>query len=364
MSHEAESLRPRRRWRWKLLALCLAGLLSCASIVVAELAVRCLFPSINYQDTDACLLSRRSQLGYQWRPSAAGYCFGEYVHIDESGCRSLEFDKSAGETWLILGDSVAFGVGVPARETFVGRVERALPSVHLRNASVVGMNLDGQLAKARELLASDPSIRRVTLFYCLNDLEDVAGDLATETPEKLSSIADLSPEQSSLGERVRGFLRSRSKLYLLLKGQFTDRSQTYFWCDYARYASAGGATLVGFDRIDAMSRLAAQHGAHFEVVLLPYEYQLRAGRDELWAPQRQLSAYLSEHAITYHDARDWFEPQADSRQWYLYGDPMHFSSAGHRQIASCWLRSIREGDSQPQGHLVARPVDEPTTSTR
>lgn len=364
MPQEAVSPPPLRQWRWKILALCLAGLLSGVSLVVAELTVRCLLPAINYQDTDARLLNRLSNAGYQWRPGASGYCFGEFVHIDESGCRRLDFQKDSDVTWLVLGDSVAFGVGVPACETFVGRVERALPEVHLRNASVVGMNLDGQLARARELLTSDPSIRRVTLFYCLNDLEDVSGNLDTLAANETRSVADLSSEHGSVSERVRGFLRSRSKLYLLLKGQLTDRSQTYFWCDYARYTNAGGATLVGLDRIEAMSRLAARHGSRFEVVLLPYEYQLRAGRDELWGPQRQLSAFLSERGITCHDARDWFDPQLDSRQWFLYGDPMHLSSAGHRQIASRWLRSIREGDLQPQEHLVARPVDEPARSTQ
>ncbi|MBX3414971.1 MAG: SGNH/GDSL hydrolase family protein [Pirellulales bacterium] len=354
----------RRRWKWRLLALGFAGVLSCAMLALAELGTRCLFPAVNFQDTDATLLVRTAQAGYQWHPSASGYCFGEYVHIDESGCRDLEYRKPARQTWLILGDSVAFGVGVPAAETFVGRVERALPEVHLRNASVVGMNLDGQLAKAGEMLRQDPSIARVTLFYCLNDLEDVSGEVSTAPRCEAGSVANLALEQSGFGERLRGLLRSRSKLYLLLKGQLTDRSQTYFWCDYARYTDAGGGSILGFDRIEAMARLAEQHGARFDVVLLPYEYQLRAERDDLWAPQEQLAAYLRERGIKYHDARPWFATTEGSRQWFLFGDPMHLSAAGHRQIASGWLRSMRDVESQPQGHLVARPVDEPSTSTK
>lgn len=361
MSRDANAPSTRTSWRHSMCAAGLCLLLACGALGLAELAVRGCFPAINFQDTDATLLYRHPQTGYQWRPNTAGFCFGERVQIDAAGCRDLQYSKAASEHWLILGDSVAFGVGVPAAETFVGRVERVLPKVHLLNASVVGMNLDGQLATAQAMLASDTAIRRITLFYCLNDLEDVSGESATSAPHEASAIDDLSPRTTSVGERVRGLLRSRSKLYLLLKGLLADRSQAYFWCDYARYGSSGGATSLGLDRLAAIAELASARGIPFEVVLLPYEYQLRAAREELWAPQREVAAYLAQRNIRCHDARHWLNVAGhESREWYLYGDPMHLSSAGHRQIASHWLRSMSEVTPLPT--QIARPAEPPLTS--
>jgi hypothetical protein len=149
---------------------------------------------------------------------------------------------------------------------------------------------------------------------------------------------------------------------LLLKGSLADRSQTYFWCDFHRYSTAGGGAPAGLDRILSIGQLAAQRGILFEVVLLPYEYQLRAGEEELWEPQRQVSSYLASYDITCRDARSWFEDGTkDSRKWFLFGDPMHLSAAGHRAVASAWLRVIAQG--APQEHLMARPIAPPTTAT-
>ena len=114
----------------------IAIVITVALFAAAELAVRLAMPNVNLQGTDHDLFAERV-----WGPSvgmranASGSCFGTDVAIDASGCRTIGAPASATRRWLVLGDSVAFGVGVASAETFVRQAAsaRARRAYHARS---------------------------------------------------------------------------------------------------------------------------------------------------------------------------------------------------------------------------------------
>ena len=124
----------------KRIVLLLFSILFCLVILlVLEGVTRVLLPEINFQDSDRALL-RPLAYGdsYGWEPNATGICFGKQVAIDEYGFRRLTAPQNYGSSWLVLGDSVAFGVGIGAEDTFIQLLQNNLPHTRVWNTSVIG----------------------------------------------------------------------------------------------------------------------------------------------------------------------------------------------------------------------------------
>jgi hypothetical protein len=314
-----------RTWRSRA-ALFAAGLGGGVVLVgVLELAVRFSCPWIPLQEIDKRLFAKASEkTGFEWMPGARGLAHGVEVEIDEAGCRAMDGPSAYDEAWLILGDSVAFGIGVPVEQTFAGLAQSAHPDVKLWNAAVVGMYATGYPEAARRMFAVDPKIRRVTLFYCLNDIP-------YGTPWSSGGV------EAVLGTLNQTF-RTRSKLYRLIAGLAGHGVVQYFLGDYARYRNIEERAEQVFAPIAEAAAIAAHNGAAFEVILMPYEPQLRAQNPEYWSPQESVNAYLVARGITVRDARTWFgDDPAGAHRYYLFGDPLHFNARGHDTVYRKWL---------------------------
>ena len=292
----------------------------CVLLLVLEFVVRLAFPDINHQDTERSLFlaPTAGQNLVHWRPGAAGISFGEAVQIDEFGYRDLKGGAAAAkQSWLLIGDSVTFGVGVDAKDTFAGLLQAANPAVKVWNTAVVGYGVDDYLDVVKEFLAKPTPPSQVILVFCLND---PAGRF------------HLGTEAVPVSEKILGRLR-QSKLYMLMKGNLTDRSKTYFANDRALYDAANPAFRRTIQVLRETHALLSRAGIPFLVVVLPYEYQLRRKDEGDLVPQRLLTAKLHELGIPTSDLYDAFAASGrPSGELFLYADAMHLSREGHELV--------------------------------
>ena len=290
----------------------------CLLLVALELIVRWSFPGINHQDAELSLLLPPGPGGglVRWRPNASGIVFGESVRIDPFGYRDLHGGTSAsGSSWLLVGDSVTFGVGVDAKETFAGQLQAEHPEIKVWNSAVIGYSIGDYLDVVREFLAKPTLPSLVILFFCLND------------PAPRFQLAS---GPVSMPEKVLGLLRRHSKLYMLMKGTLADRSKTYFLNDLAYYDAANPAFRQTVEALGEIHALLTKAGIPLLVVVLPYEYQLRHKDAKDLAPQRLLDAKLHELNIPTLDLYDAFAASGrPSTDHFLYADAMHLSREGH-----------------------------------
>lgn len=332
---------PLRLLRWLGFAVYLVVMVS-VLLVAVEFLVRWSFPHINFQDAERSLLLPPAPGGslVRWRPGASGVVFGESVKIDRFGYRDLQGGASVtGPSWLLLGDSVAFGVGVAAKDTFAGKLQAAHPAIKIWNSAVIGYSVGDYLEVVKEFLAKPTPPSLVILFYCLNDPAPRFQLPAGPVP---------------LSEEVLGLLRRHSKLYMLMKGILADRSKTYFLNDFAYYNAANPAFRQTVEVLGETHALLKKAGIPFLVVVLPYEYQVRQRDAKDLAPQRLLDSKLRALGIPTLDLYDTFAASArPSKDLFLYADGIHLSREGHdlvfRAVSSRLAKAeARQPFSRPQ----------------
>ncbi|MDX1419579.1 MAG: hypothetical protein R3181_06385 [Rubricoccaceae bacterium] len=321
-------------------------------LLLLEAGVRLARPDIGPAATDAALVADRRFVDATGRstglrPGARGTSNGALFSIDARGFLryrgNAALPDSAG-AWLLLGDSVAMGIGVPPDATFAGLLALSADSVRVLNPSLIGYSHADYLRVLRTLLADDAlRIRRVTLVWCLNDPYPETG--SRDPGQGLRTVA---------GGTVAA-LNRHSRLYRLLKSVALDRPLAYYEHDRQFYtphadalASARPAPDAPFytdalpsalESLAAMRALCAARAIPFEVVIVPYEPQLRppspGSVEGERLPQRLLLGHLETLGIPALDLAPAFVAAApdDPSTLFLWADGIHLSPRGHAVAA-------------------------------
>lgn len=308
-----------------------------------EGGVRLLHPEITETGTDRRLFVDSVYAGSPGlRPHAAGTSNGARFTVGADGF--WRYTAAADTTrpgWLFLGDSVTMGIGVDPDATFAGRIAARQDTARILNPSLIGYSSRDYRALLEALTDSTaaafrPDLRRVTVFWCLNDVYPLPDSVQVDTA---TAPADPGQAVRRLGGPVLTFIRRHVRTYHWLKAGLFDRPRVYFEHDRRLYAGAPfEAALADLRRMQA---LAARHGLAFEVVLLPYADQLRraaSAEADAFAPQAAMQERLRAAGLPVYDAAPYLRAAAARMaggplDLYLYGDGIHFSAAGHARVA-------------------------------
>jgi lysophospholipase L1-like esterase len=282
-----------------------------------ELVIRMIFPQINYQGIQASLfLEDRFNQTMGLVPNSSGEVFGKEVRIDQYGFRQMDSPTHYDASWLFLGDSVTFGVGIEQERIFPQLIQNHFQQTKIWNTAVAGYSTLNYLDVVRAFLRDDRNdIEKVVLFFCIND---VYGNLS------------LKPSDASVKDQLLSFLRANSKLFLFLKKRFFDRSKAYALFDISLYAGDNPKIREHLNAVVEIKAALDKAKIDFLAVILPYEYQLRV--KGLKAPQTLLNDFFAAHDIASVDLYEDFTAR-DSEDYFLYGDPMHLSVLGHETVA-------------------------------
>lgn len=197
--------------------------------LLCEISIRYLVPKIQPQATSrAIVVDSLYHATHGLRPLSSGTTNGVPVAVDAFGFRksAIEVDTSK-SSWLLLGDSVTFGLGVAADSTFAARLQTLLNSVNILNAAAIGYNINCYRDVFQSLFVAKKipfQIDRVLLCWCLNDVYSNVPDLATPGGKMRFLFAD-----------GLSWLRTHSRLYYFLKTLFFDRPKSYYLFDAAFY---------------------------------------------------------------------------------------------------------------------------------
>jgi hypothetical protein len=340
----------RRRLGELLLVL---GSLAVVALIggAAELAVR-IFSSVDLVGN-----SRNLFVAKAWgkshgnAPNVEAISFGARVYTDSNGFRVAQGadrnDDGRSEAILLLGDSVGFGPAVSEPETYAGLLRTRFPAQRVYNSSVIGFATQDYRNFVEAFVPAHPEVSSAVLVYCLNDV-------TTTSARNIDRLVgkDEPAGEPSLTERLRSwtwisdandYLRSRSKLYLLIRHRLLG-TQTRDWKEVLRlYADGREADVEQAVRdVSEVAELLKQRGIPLVVVIAPFEYQLRKPEDpDSQVPQRELTERMSRAGLEPIDPRPAFTADHPSSDYYLSYDAMHFSAAGHRVMADVIDQALR-----------------------
>ena len=155
--------------------------LSLATLLVLALAAEVLLRVSGYQPIQNPMGPRwmyraDPELGFALTPGFAGrHVHPEFevrVEVDERGLRDIPYAGEPARRVLVLGDSMVFGYGVEAEETFCELLQQDLEDVEVVNAGVSGYGPNEQVVLLERLVEPlDPDVI-VSSFFFANDLRD------------------------------------------------------------------------------------------------------------------------------------------------------------------------------------------------
>jgi len=297
-------------------------------ILLLEAGIRIIFPNIKSQSIDRnIIIDNKYYNSPGLKPNTHGTVNDVMFYIDKYGFS--KFFSSVNESkkaWLFLGDSVTMGIGVENDSTFAGRVHNLSKMHNVLNPSTIGYNLRDYVNIVQYFVVEKKlnfNIHHVTLFWCLND---VYSDISSfDTPGGNVRLI--------FGDLLR-YVRFKSRIYLLLKNIFFDRAKSYYFFDAAFYDKNNNNFQSSIQNIKRINKLCKDRNIYFEIVLLPYEYQLRFKSEDNLKPQSLMKRELIADNVCVLDPIDYLISQKQkSKKFYLFGDGIHFSDFGHKIIS-------------------------------
>ncbi|MDC1068757.1 SGNH/GDSL hydrolase family protein [Candidatus Kapabacteria bacterium] len=284
-----------------------------------EFGLRAFSNDINLQSTDKELLkSGMYGESFGLKPLSKGESFGAVIQSDSFGFRKSSVPvKSDSNSILIIGDSVTMGVGVDSDSTFVGKMALLLENkdVGLLNFSLIGYNIYDYFNTIK-YATENYNFKKCVIFYCLNDLTNDSKIIGAESKTILSDVLK--------------FLKSNSYLYMWAKSTFADRQMAFYEFESDNYQVEKNITEFEVKLQEIKSLLSNKE---LQIVILPYEYQLRMEIPDL-SIQDRIKSILQKNEIEFFDLFEQLkESEIESEKLYLYADGLHFSNLGHRKIA-------------------------------
>lgn len=165
------------------------------------------------------------------------------------------------------------------------------------------------------------------IFWCLNDVYTNVPDFDTPGGKLRFLFADW----------LR-FVRTHSRLYYFLKTIVFDRPKSYYRFDKSFYQNEKREFQNALQIINKINAVCRAQQISFDLILLPYEYQLRTGD---FAPQSFLRTALQNEVTLFSPFQSDAIPPENSKAFFLYGDGIHLSNLGHRYLAQCLLDYLR-----------------------
>jgi len=320
------------RWKQKILAVAFSIALIALVLGLGEVLCR-VFLNINLRKTsqDFVVISDEGSVVAN-APNATGTSFGVTVFSDENGFRvppSYALGSGKPED-LLVGDSVTFGVGVPEEETFAGRLRTAFPEREILNSGVVGFGIPDYVRVIDRELASRSKLENVYLFYCLNDFHSPDIYEPKSKPQSLFGQFKRSIANAFVG--MNEFLGPRSKLYVLVTALVIDPASQYYRFDLQLMDVPEQRFEVVMAPLAELGKSLEKKGIKFTIILNPYEMQVRKGTDANFEAQDRIRAFLQSQGMKVLDTRDQFLALENPSEAFLFADPMHLNSLGHRLV--------------------------------
>lgn len=268
--------------------------------------------------------------------------------VNGDGLRDVQHTREAPpgtERVAFLGDSVTYGLYVEARQAFPQQLQARLDQrgerLEVFNVAAPGWTTRQQRL-AHERLLRPYGLRHVVLAVCLNDLLELRQNLAPPPPWMEA-------------------LHRRSALFRFVTRAAEREVAGVEELDRRPDGPVGREALAVFAGELALLRdELARDGVALSLLLLPYEYQVRAAAP---APQLQprLLALAARLALP---AQDLLEPLR-ALGTPAFVDHNHLSPAGHRAVAEALLAGPLLPERRRYGALAgSATLDDPDAERR
>ena len=308
--------------------------------LLLELSLR-IFNIISLQGFEKDFFYTEKNVVYHY-PNVIKTVMGKKTKTDKNGFRiPLEkFNyKDNLKSFLILGDSVSFGVGVDEKDTFVGILRKKI-NYNLYNSSVAGHRLENYSYLLEKYHNQFSQINEVLIFLCLNDIVSKDGVVREER-------LNINSKNDNFFNRIRNknffikinfFLREKSTVFNLVKALGTQNVKRHF--NYINPYYNNNIILSQYeDSLKKIINYSKLNKINVRFVLLPYKHQInKKCKNEYMTPQIQIKKIFQKSNYTLFDFSRDFCDKDNNNKLFLNFDPMHLSKDGHKFVSELIIK--------------------------
>ena len=353
---------------FKLLLCALTVLLSFG---VCEIAARIMFPRPPDDTRQPQIVYQYDpEIGYVLAPSQQGWSNDGFMTVNSLGFRGHEvaLPKPAGSfRVVVIGDSVAAGLGVANEQTFSAQLEHMLHErMPLRRFDVVNLAVSGYNTRqevqllARHVERLQPDL--VLVGFYVNDIEGSLDDgMTTEGGTRITAVKPRPGEilhmDVSGGAWWNRWLRRSRVAYLFGRVliRWTKRGEwatSRFALEQVMLQGKDSAEIErGWKNVEkAFESLKALAGSDFRVgvISLPCKEQV-TGQYSGAAYERRLRDIAQRLGFLFIDPLPALTARSKSAELYVPYDRNHENAAGHQVIAGAILDSLVDNNAlQPE----------------
>lgn len=272
-------------------------------------------------------------------------CPGPAPCTNKKGLRDGPYRPNAPVKILLLGDSVAWGEGVPELDKIFARLlEKELATrfpgtlAEVINAAVPGYSTF-QEARYLALKGGDFQPDMVLLCFCLNDVTERYRTLAPYG----GAARFMGIDTRTAARGLFGWLLEHSRAFYALNTLVQGLARSREDLRVARMAEENWppALVKAWEQtlaeLDGVRSTAAEMEIPFFLAVAPYRFQA-ARPEEARRPQDLLRAWGEERGVPVIDLLPAFAGSSGRDELFL--DENHFSPAGHRLAASELCRAL------------------------
>ena len=291
-----------------------------------------LFPPPAPEATTLFRKSNDAVLIYEMTPNAETHVNGVRYATNNAGFRDDEFPASpppSAERLVLIGDSVAMGLGVPMEQAFPQVLERlmnddpndAQPAL-VYNLAVAGYSTEQEIRLLEKRgLALNPD--RILWSYVLNDPDTVDGGLAFyySAPRiELVRIASATLSKSThLVNNYRRAISLKHDYYQFIHERYADKTETQF---------------------AHLGEIRRENGVPIDVIVSPV-FGYVPGEPYPWA---HIDARIRELALRNGlGFLNLFDVLGEYPWREVLQDELHPTGKGHRLMAETIVRYLRDG---------------------
>ena len=267
------------------------------------------------------------------KPNSEGIIGGKNFFVDDFGFRIPEKNYKYRDVnkIIILGDSVAFGVGVKEEKTFAGLFRKDLTNHEIYNLALFGYQVEDYLVQLDEISKLYP-IEKIVYFLTLNDVYERANVKTVKYGENKYRKGFKRIFNHEFFRQVNVFFRDKSYLYTFLKGVIVDPQASWFQNVLNYYNDHDLRLLKKF--FLKFTELTKKQNIKSYVFILPYEFQTRNCEINVLLPQTKIKKITDGINNNFYDLTAKFCNYKDPKKLYLKYDPMHLSEKGHNFVYS------------------------------
>lgn len=281
-------------------------------------------------------------LGWSLIPSNtvdALFFYGEKsITANAHGFRSAEVDPDMQHV-IILGDSVAFGLGADNHETVSAYLQNAIPDYQVQNLAVSGYGVDQSLINLERNIGKLNPVFIIYIIYTGNDLADTSSDVAYGKSKPLYRLEN--DEVVLVKDKVARYSCANvwATSWMLNKFEFLSKHKDSI-CGTTKMGEFETKKVVSI-LIDNIKLKSQQYGAQTLFVISPDKSDFENKSEELIFFQELLDQKGYMHLDMY-EALLAANESLDS----IYYDSAHFYSRGNAFLASQILQYVANQANQ------------------